>query len=441
MARSSSKKICVIGLGYIGLPTASMFATHGHDVYGVDINPHVIQTLSQGKIHIEEPGLDTVVKAAISSQRLHVSSSVSPADVFIIAVPTPYHHNASGIPTADLSYVKSALDSLLPHLKKGNLVILESTSPAGTTRDVIIPAIEKKGFVIGKEIGLAYCPERVIPGQALKELIGNDRIVGAVTPEWAEETKNLYRSFVSGEIFTTEPTVAEMVKILENTYRDVNIALANEAAGLCQELGINVWEVIQLANRHPRVNVHKPGPGVGGHCISVDPWFLVEQFPSKAKLIHLARTINDGMPASVVREIQEMLQGKSQGKIAILGLSYKGNVDDVRESPSLSVIRLLKEGLPQMTLAYFDPHVKSKDYPTGSLEETFQDADLAVILTAHDEFKAFDQQVLATLMKSKLIFDTHNILKAERWVPAGFMIHTLGSGVTFSKTVKSGRSS
>ncbi len=268
--KTPSKKICVIGLGYIGLPTASMFASHGFGVHGVDINPKIIETLREGRIHIEEPGLATVVKAAINSGNLTVNLAPAAADVFIIAVPTPYSHHGGAIPSADMSYVTAAVESVLPFLKKGDLVILESTSPAGTTRDLIIPMIEKRGLAPGADVGVAYCPERVIPGQALKELIGNDRVIGAIDQAWGEATRKLYKSFVSGEIFITEPTVAEMVKLLENTYRDVNIALANEVALLCEKLGVNAWDVIRIANRHPRVNVHKPGPGVGGHCISVD---------------------------------------------------------------------------------------------------------------------------------------------------------------------------
>lgn len=418
----------MLGLGYIGLPTASMFATHGFKVFGVDINQSIVNTLKEGKLHIEEPGLSTIVKAALSSGNLDLSNKPQAADVFIIAVPTPYNHSDSGIPTADLSYVQGALDSILPLLKKGNLVILESTSPPGTTRKLIIPAIEKRGFKIGDDIGVAYCPERVIPGQALRELIGNDRVIGAITQDWAKQTEKLYRSFVSGSIFLTEPTVAEMVKILENTYRDVNIALANEMAVICEKLNINVWEVINLANRHPRVNVHRPGPGVGGHCIGVDPWFLVELFPNEAGLIHKSRNINDHMPFHVMETIQEILGSKTAPKISILGITYKANVDDIRESPALSIINLLRKNRPDATLAIYDPHVKSKDFPAIGIKETFEGSDLILLLSPHDEYKMLDPNEVGGLMRTRILFDAHAALKSEKWIAAGFSVRVLGVG-------------
>jgi UDP-N-acetyl-D-mannosaminuronic acid dehydrogenase len=420
--------VCVLGLGYIGLPTASMFATNGHKVLGVDINASILDTLRSGKLHIEEPGLSTVVKAALGSGNLTLASKPASADVFIIAVPTPYREVHGSSPVADMSFVIAAAESILPVLKKGNLVILESTSPPRTTRDLIVPLLEKTGLKVGADIGAAYCPERVIPGQALKELTGNDRVIGAVDQKWGEAAKKLYKAFVSGEIFLTDPTVAEMVKLLENTFRDVNIALANEVALLCEKLGINVWEVIQIANRHPRVNVHKPGPGVGGHCISVDPWFLVEKFPNDAQLIRLARTVNDRMPGIVVDRIAALMKGKTTAKVTIMGLAYKGNVDDDRESPAVAVVRRLKEKFPSWDLAIYEPHVKSREFKTVSLEDAFRGSELAVVLTAHDEFKFLDPQAVAGLMARRMIFDTHNLLKPERWVPAGFDLRVLGTG-------------
>jgi len=430
------KSICVIGLGYIGLPTASMFATNGHKVTGVDINPKILETLGRGEIHIEEPGLSTVVKAAIGSKNLALSPKPVAADVFIIAVPTPYKEAHGSSPVADMTYVTAATESILPVLKKGDLVILESTSPPGTTRDLIVPLIQKTGLRAGVDVGAAYCPERVIPGQALRELTGNDRVVGAIDQRWGEVTKKLYKSFVSGEIFMTEPTVAEMVKLLENTYRDVNIALANEVALLCEKIGINVWEVIQIANRHPRVNVHKPGPGVGGHCISVDPWFLVEKFPNDAQLIRLARNVNDRMPGLVVERIGRLMKGKAAGKVTILGLAYKGNVDDDRESPAVSVVRLLKAAHPGWDIAIYEPHIESREFKTVGLEDAFRGSELAVVLTAHDEYKFLDPQAVGGLMARRMIFDTHNLLKAERWVPAGFDLRVLGAGALEEATVR-----
>ncbi len=404
-----------------------MFATQGFQVRGVDVNPRVVSSLQSGRVHIEEPGLDTVVKAALSSGRLVVSDKIAPADVFIIAVPTPYHHDASPVPNADMSYVKSALDAVLSVLVPGNLVILESTSPPGTTLSLLAPEIQKKGLRVGVDVGLAYCPERVIPGKALKELIENDRVVGAVTPEWGEKTRRLYKSFVSGEVFVTTPTVAEMVKVAENTFRDVNIALANELATICEKLEISVWDVVSLANRHPRVNLHRPGPGVGGHCISVDPWFLVEMFPKEARLIRTARTINDGMPARVVAHASDLLSGERNPKIAILGLAYKGNVDDVRESPALVVVKGLGEKHPGGTLMAYDPHVKTGPCPMGGIREVFQGADLAVLLTSHDEYRFLDPVEVGALMRRKVVFDAHNFLDVKRWRAAGFRVITLGT--------------
>lgn len=428
--KKDAPTVCVVGLGYIGLPTASMFATHGFQVHGVDNNPEIIKTLKSGRIHIEEPGLATVVKAAISSGNLVVSETPKPSDVFIIAVPTPYQKGTHQTPLADMSFVKAGLESVLPLLKKGNLVILESTSPAGTTKELVLPMISKAGFVPGDDIGVAYCPERVIPGQALKELIGNDRIVGAINDHWGHVTKQLYKSFVSGEVYITDPTVAEMAKLVENTYRDVNIALANELARVCERLGVSVWDVIQLANRHPRVQVHKPGPGVGGHCISVDPWFLVEKFPEEARLIKTARTINDAVPHHVAGLIASLLPGKERKKIAILGLAYKGNVDDARESPAIEVIKILKNKYAHYILSVHDPFVKTSEFENVSLNEALKDADMALFLTAHDVFRQYDPAQFLKLMKGRVILDTHNMLKAERWLPIGFDVYTLGTGKT-----------
>ncbi|OVE76882.1 UDP-N-acetyl-D-mannosamine dehydrogenase [bacterium F11] len=437
---SKKEKICVLGLGYIGLPTATLFATNGHKVYGVDNNADVINTLKAGEIHIEEPGLSTVVKAALSSGNLQLGTTPAPADVFVVAVPTPsISVENEKIPKADMSFVEKAIESILPHLKKGNLIILESTSPPGTTRDLVIPLVKKVGFLPVTDIGVAYCPERVIPGQALKELIENDRIVGAIDQTWAEKTKALYKSFVSGNIFLTDPTVAEMVKLLENTFRDVNIALANEISVVCQKLGISVWEVIELANRHPRVNVHRPGPGVGGHCISVDPWFIVEKFPSDAKLVQTARGVNDQMPSKVVEIIGSLIEGIEKPKLAILGLAYKGDVDDIRESPAIQIIEQLKTKHPKLTFSIYEPHVKSGPYPLSNLKDTFQDADMAILLTPHKEYLSLNPDEIAPLMRRKMFFDTHNKLKSERWVPYGFEFIVLGTD--FSKVPIKGKTS
>lgn len=316
---TSAQHLCVIGLGYIGLPTASVFATSGLQVTGVDVNPRVVEIINNGQIHIEEPGLKTVVQAAINSGRLRAEVAPVEADVFIIAVPTPIGPDKA----ADMSYVEAAARAILPRLRPGNLVILESTSPPGTTRDLLAPMFAAAGFTIGQDLFLAHCPERVLPGKILKELIENHRVVGGMTAQCAQRARALYELIVSGELHCTDATTAEMVKVMENTYRDVNIALANELALICEDLDTNVWDVVRLANLHPRVNLHQPGPGVGGHCISVDPWFIVEKTPQLAKLIQLGRTTNDGMPERVVERVMRQLEGVANPKVTVLGVAYR----------------------------------------------------------------------------------------------------------------------
>jgi UDP-N-acetyl-D-mannosaminuronic acid dehydrogenase len=295
-------KICIMGLGYIGLPTAAMFAVNGIQVLGVDVNPQVIETLRRGELHIQEPGLRTAVEAAVKSGNLHVDTRPAEADAFIIAVPTPFHedkygeYNGRKYKLADMRAVASAAEAIVPHLRKGNLVVLESTSPPRTTLDLVAPILEKSGLKAGADFHLAYSPERVLPGQILRELIENARVIGGTTPEGAQAGRDLYSAFVKGEIVTTDATTAEMVKLMENTYRDVNIAIANEFARLADRFGVNVWEAISIANLHPRVKILRPGPGVGGHCISVDPWFFVEAAPDLASLIHQSRQVNDAQP-------------------------------------------------------------------------------------------------------------------------------------------------
>ncbi len=356
------KEICILGLGYIGLPTAAMFATHGYKVTGMDVNSHIIDVLNNGDIHIEEPGLKEVVTDAIQSGNLCVSSQVQPADVFIIAVPTPFKHSESGeyegykYKLSDMGAVTSAAEAIVPHLRKGNLVVLESTSPPKTTTDLLIPILEKSGLSAGEDFYLVYSPERVLPGQILNELVNNARVIGGITPESANVGKKVYSAFVKGEIITTDSTTAEMVKLMENTYRDVNIAIANEFALLAERMEVDVWEAISIANRHPRVRILQPGPGVGGHCIAIDPWFLVESAPDLTNLIRTSRTRNDSMPQHVVERIEGMLTGLKDPIVACLGLTYKANVDDIRESPAVEVVKLLTEH--GISVRAFDPHAK-----------------------------------------------------------------------------------
>lgn len=416
------KNICVIGLGYIGLPTASILATNGFHVLGVDIDPAVVATVNQGHIHIEEPGLHTVVRAATQSGNLKAALKPAPSDAYILAVPTPLGEGKR----PDLSHVRATAEGIVPCLRPGALVILESTSPPGTCVELLVPILEQSGLKVGADIHLAHCPERVLPGHILRELISNDRIIGGFDTASAEKARDLYGTFVEGAMHLTDLTTAEFVKVLENTYRDVNIALANEAALLCEHLGIQFQEAARLANRHPRVNVHQAGPGVGGHCISVDPWFLVDRFPGQAKLIHLARLRNDGMPAHVADGTLELLAGIESPKVAALGLAFKGNIDDLRESPALAVIRLLQASGVEVSAC--DPFVRNAPVPQDSLDNALQGADCLLVLTDHDEYRHLTPAHAARLMRSKVAYDTRNVLQHEEWRAAGFEVKVLGGG-------------
>src|SRR5436305_451659 len=342
--------VCVLGLGYVGLPTAAMFAVAGHTVVGVDPSPRVQQALPSGKLHLQEPDLDALVGHALHSGRLRVATRPEPADAFIIAVPTPLDPAAH---RADLSYVEQAGRDLVPHLRRGNLVVLESTVPPRTTRDVLAPLLAESGLQPGRDLGLAHCPERVLPGRILLELAENDRLAGGLTPACAERAAQLYASFVKGSIIHTDATTAEMAKVMENTYRDVNVALANEFGRIAERVGVDVFEAIRLANRHPRVNVLRPGPGVGGHCVALDPWVLVQAAPEEAALIRTAREINDTQPERVLERLARL--APPPGPLAVLGVTYKADVDDVRESPALRVAELAAERGYQLRIC--DPHV------------------------------------------------------------------------------------
>ncbi|HUW59647.1 MAG TPA: nucleotide sugar dehydrogenase [Candidatus Bathyarchaeia archaeon] len=415
------KRICVLGLGYIGLPTASVLASNGFHVLGVDINPRVVDTLAKGRIHIEEPGLQTVVKAAIQSGNLHASVEPEKSDVFFIAVPTPLTSNKK----ADMRHIVQAAEQIVPFLEKGSLVILESTSPPGTCRNLLAPILERSGLRAGEDFGLAHCPERVLPGRILKELIQNDRVIGGLTKNCAQQARDIYKTFVEGGIFLTDVTTAEMVKVIENTFRDVNIALANETAILCERLGINFGEVVVLANRHPRVNLHKAGPGVGGHCISVDPWFLVEQFPDEAKIIHAARLRNDGMPGHVVMRTMKLIEGVDEPKVAALGVAFKGNVDDMRESPSLQIVKQLID--LGVKVAVNDPYVKNFPFQLSSLDDCFNAADCILLLTDHDDYRYINPRQVSKHVRHRVLFDTRGFLEHEDWREAAFQVNVLGS--------------
>jgi len=430
------KQICVLGLGYIGLPTASTFATHGLRVIGVDTNKNVVDTLRNGGLHIHEPGLRTLVQAAINSGNLVISDTPLESDAFIIAVPTPLMPATTGeivdsaLPMADLRYVISAAESISPFLSKGNLVVLESTSPPRTTIDVVAPILEKSDLKAGSEFYLTYSPERVLPGQILRELIENARVFGGINEASANAGKDLYSTFVRGEIICTEATTAEMVKLMENTYRDVNIAIANEFSGLAEGFGVNVWEAINLANRHPRVQILQPGPGVGGHCISIDPWFLVQAAPESTPLIQAARHKNDNQPAHVVNIIRRVLGDVKGKRITILGLAYKPDVDDLRESPAINAAQQLSAAgaevvahEPYKTNAII-PGIKTK----GKLNDALDNSDFLVLMVGHTLFKEIKPELIAGKTKCRRVLDTINLWDGLEWESCGFEFYQIGVG-------------
>ncbi|RPH60937.1 MAG: nucleotide sugar dehydrogenase [Chloroflexi bacterium] len=434
-------KICILGLGYIGLPYASVFANHGVKVLGVDINTKVVETLKAGKLHIHEDGLAEVLEKALQSGNLAVSTTPAPADAYIIAVPTPFYehdfgqYNGHAYKKADMRAVTSATEAIVPHLRKGNLVMLESTSPPRTTVDLVVPILEKSGLKAGSDFYVAYTPERVLPGQILRELVENARIIGGITPESAQAGHELYATFVKGPIHLTDATTAEMVKLMENTYRDINIAIANEFSRLAERFGVDVWEAIQLSSLHPRVKILNPGPGVGGHCISVDPWFFVDSAPELSQLIYNARMVNDAQPGFAVESVKKAL-GASTGsalkgkKIAALGLAFKPDVDDLRESPAVEVIHLLqKEGA---TVKAFEPFKPDADLPgvdaAPSLELALQDADAVLLLVNHTEFRRLSPGMLQALTPARILVDMVNGWAGKDWAAAGFKLFRLGVG-------------
>lgn len=417
-----TKQICVVGLGYIGLPTAIMFANHGVRVHGVDVNERAVKMIANKQLHIEENGLQERLNRAIDEELFTVSTEPIEADTYILAVPSPIDENRK----ANFDYIRSAAESIVPYLKEGALVILESTVPPKTVEHVLLPVLEKANLTIGEQLFVSHSPERVIPGKIFEELVANDRIVGGINEQSAQMTKELYEVFVKGQIHLTDATTAELVKVMENTYRDINIAFANELAKIGEALDVDIWEAIKFANFHPRVNIHTPGPGVGGHCIAVDPWFLVELVPEQSQLIHLARQTNDSMPNYVAQKISSLLKGKEKTNVAVLGLSFKGDVDDLRESPALKVIDEL-EAL-RFHVTSFDPHITEQKHATQkmTLEEAVEGAHLVVIVTDHTQFKSLDPAKLKDLMAQPVLFDTKNMIDLDEWTEAGFEAHKLG---------------
>lgn len=383
-----NKKICVIGLGYIGLPTAALLANRGYEVHGVDVVQSIVDTINQGKIHIVEPELDTFVRSAVNSGKLKASLTPSQADVFIIAVPTPFHEGY--VPNVD--YVVSATKTIAPYVKDGDIVILESTSPVGTTE--LVEETLKEANVDTSKLYIAHCPERVLPGHIMRELVENDRIVGGITPEATAKTVEFYETFVSGAVLSTDTRTAEMAKLTENSFRDTNIAFANELSMLCDKFDINVWELISLANRHPRVNILSPGAGVGGHCIAVDPWFIVHAGGEIAKMIRTAREVNNYKTEWVIEKIKNAAltfetQNGRKAKVACMGLSFKPDIDDLRESPALYIARRLKaDGLDVLAV---EPNIEShKEFEIVDYKKALEEADIVTFLVAHKEFKKLD---------------------------------------------------
>lgn len=419
----SFETISVVGLGYIGLPTAAMFASRKKKVIGVDVSEHAVNTINRGEIHIVEPELDILVKAAVNQGYLEATLAPKPADAFLIAVPTPFKACSEGeIPEPDLKYIEAASRNIAQVLKKGDLVILESTSPVGATEKMAEWLAEARNDLtfpqqVGEEsdIRIAHCPERVLPGHVVRELVENDRVIGGVTNKCSEAAIELYKIFVQGECVKTNARTAEMAKLTENSCRDVQIAFANELSIICDKLDINVWELISLSNRHPRINILQPGPGVGGHCIAVDPWFIVSNTPKEAKLIHAARKVNDAKPEWVINKVKigicEFLQVNVNKKakevvIACYGLAFKPDIDDLRESPAFEITKSIWDNHSGEVIAV-EPNVKLNDVDgikLRSFEYAEREADIHVLLVDHKEFKS-------KKIESEFIIDTKGIWK------------------------------
>jgi UDP-N-acetyl-D-mannosaminuronic acid dehydrogenase len=421
---STPYDVSVVGLGYIGLPTASLFATNGLDVLGVDVDPNVVRTVNDGEVHIEEPGLRTMVNAAVQSGQLEAATEPAAADVHIVAVPTPSkadEHDADRR-VSDLSHVQSAVRALVPHLEEGNIVILESTSPPKTTERYVAEPLREAGWTPGEDIFVAHCPERVLPGNIIRELTQNDRTIGGITDECAQKAAEFYRPLIDGDIHTTGATTAELVKLMENTYRDVNIALANELADICDDLQVDVTRVIELANYHPRVDLHRPGPGVGGHCLPIDPWFVVESTPDRANLIRQARRLNAEVPHELASDILQDLSSDTADAadahdIALFGVSYKGNVDDTRETPARDLLDTFEANGANTRI--YDPHASNFAGELLGLEAAVHNADALVISAAHDEFKYLDPATILDQMSGRRVYDLCNLLDADKWRSAG----------------------
>jgi len=399
------KSVSVIGLGYIGLPTAALLASKGYMVKGMDINEYVVETINKGEIHIVEPDLDAYVRSAVANGKLKAYSEVQAGDIYIICVPTPFHAD-SELPKPNVNYVREAAESISPHVKGGDIVILESTSPVGTT-EMVRDVLQKNGVNISA-IFIAYCPERVLPGKIMSELVRNDRVIGGINEVSTRVVADFYRNFVQGEILETEAQTAEMCKLTENSFRDVNIAFANELSMICANNGVDVWELIKLANHHPRVNILQPGTGVGGHCIAVDPWFIVSSDQKNSKLIKQAREVNDSKPDWVVEKIFQEAKnsGKANPQIACLGLAFKPDIDDLRESPaSVVASSLVALGLRVVCV---EPNIEAHtDFLMTSLDDALKNADVIAILVGHKEFRS---EVIKEYLRSAKAIDFCGVL-------------------------------
>lgn len=415
------ESVAVIGLGYIGLPTAAVLATNGLRVSGVDVNADTVASVNGGRVPFVEPDLAVHVAGAVSQGNLTASMTTPAADAYIVAVPTPFNADMS----ADLSYIDAAARGIAPKLSGGELIILESTSPPGATQHLGTYLIEMRPDlsleeVPGKpQIHVAHCPERVLPGRVMIELVTNDRIVGGLTPLAAEMARDLYEVFCQGDIHLTDAITAEMAKLVENSYRDVNIAFANELSMISEKLEIDVWKLIELANHHPRVNILAPGPGVGGHCIAVDPWFVVSAAPEESRLIRTAREVNDSKPEYVVQQVLKQVRATNAPAVAVLGLSFKANIDDLRESPAVDIVSRLSEALPETTLHIVEPHVshlparlQGPNIKLVPLDQAVGDCGVLVVLVDHDEFKTLEKTELADVS----VIDTRGMFRDRQEV-------------------------
>ncbi|GAA3596478.1 UDP-N-acetyl-D-mannosamine dehydrogenase [Agrococcus terreus] len=409
-----TQTVCVVGLGYIGLPTAAILASHGHDVIGVDVNPRHVDEVNEGRVPFIEPDLETVVAGAVARGRLHAQAHMPWADAYIVAVPTPFADTYD----VDPRHIKAAAEAIAPQLRGGELIILESTSPPGLTEQMgqyILDARPDLTLEPGEHntLYLAHCPERVLPGRVMIEIVDNDRIIGGVTDEAAIKARDLYATFCKGELLITDARTAEMAKLVENSYRDVNIAFANELSIISDRLGIDVWELIELANHHPRVNILQPGPGVGGHCIAVDPWFIVAAAPEEAKLVRLAREVNDAKPDFVLEKVMSKAAKFREPVIAALGIAFKADIDDLRESPSKAIVERLAGEVEHAKLLIAEPNVDAlpsslADRPNvelASVEDAIERADIVLVLVDHHEFKTLDRELLA----EKIVVDTKGL--------------------------------